>query len=126
MSAGELTNNTGENLLVYGPKIGGSFDNSLYNLPPGRKTPRNWDCDGFYVPSDRVASQAVMSDRKGPVAVKYRDYRSPIITLSAIKYQCDFNEGIYSSGEIHWEIPNISYLDLPGSYPEVPGHVSAN
>lgn len=120
---GELTNRTGETILVYGPKRPGeTFDNSLYLLPTGRKTPAGWDCDGFYVPNDRVADQA-LSNVRGPVAIKYRDYRSPVIeTSSPGHYRCPLNEGVYRSGEIHWSIPSIAHSAIPGSYPEVPRH----
>jgi hypothetical protein len=120
---GRLTNRTGETLLVYGPKRPGEpKDNSLYYLPTGRMTPDDWDCDGFYVPNDRVADQA-LTDKNGPLAIKYRDYRSPEITMTvATHYKCHLNEGAYAPGELNWEIPNIPISSIPGAYPEVPGH----
>lgn len=120
---GELTNLTGEILLVYGPKRTGEvFDNSLYALPPGHRTPKGWDCDGFFVPNDRIADQA-LSSRLGPVAVKYRDYRSPVIEMpSPGKYRCPLNEGIYASGELNWRIQNFNYSEIESSFPEVPNH----
>lgn len=123
---GVLSNKTGETLLVYGPKRRGeTHDNSLYFLPTGRRTPDNWDCDGFYVPTDRIADQA-LSDKHGPLAIKYRDYRSPVIEMTGpAKYKCHLNEGAYSPGELNWEIPDLSYQQLPSAYPEVPGHVPA-
>jgi len=100
------------------------MDNSLYFLPTGRKTPDSWDCDGFYVPNDRVADQA-LTNKNGPLAIKYRDYRYPKITMNNPNhYDCSLNEGAYSHGEINWEIPNISFSDVPGTYPEVPGHTA--
>jgi hypothetical protein len=122
---GELTNSTAEVLLVYGPKRSGeSYDNSLYALPPGRKTPAGWDCDGFFVPNDRAADQA-LSSKSGPVAVKYRDYRSPVIEmLSPGRYSCPLNEGIYVPGELNWLIPNLSYSDIKTGFPDVPNHES--
>jgi hypothetical protein len=79
---GELTNRTGETLLVYRPKgPGETWDNSLYCLPDAYTTPSNWDCDGFYVPNDRIANQ-LLSKAAGPVAVKYYDFRSPVITMT--------------------------------------------
>jgi hypothetical protein len=122
---GELTNSTPEALLVYGPKRAGeTFDNSLYTLPAGRKTPKEWDCDGFFVPNDRIAAQA-LSSRSGPVAVKYRDYRSPVIEMpSPGKYSCPLNEGIYVPGELNWRIPNLGYSEITTGFPEVPNHES--
>jgi len=118
---GELTNQTGETLLVYGPRLPGeTFDNSLYYLTPGQKTPAGWDCDGFYLPRDRIADQA-LSNIPGPAAVKYRNYRSPVIESSGPgRYRCPLNEGVFRLGEIHWAIPDLKYSDLPGSFPEVP------
>lgn len=125
MPDGRLANSTGEIILVYGPKVRGeTFDNSLYYLPTGRKTPDNWDCDGCYIPNDRVAVQLVLPDRDGPVAVKYNDLQSANITLnSAGKYGCQGNERVFSPGEVNWDIPNIPFSSVPGSYPEVPGHI---
>lgn len=123
---GQLTNKTGETLLVYGPKASNeTFDNTLYRLPTGRKTRAGWDCDGFYVPNDRKADQA-FSTVLGPVAVKYHDYRSPVIESSGSGiYKCSFNDGVYRSGEIHWSIPNISCKEITSRYPEAPGHLKA-
>jgi len=123
---GQLTNKTGETLLVYGPKAPGQpFDNTLYRLPAGQKTRAGWDCDGFFVPKDRKADQA-FTIVSGPVAVKYRDYRSPVIESSGSgKYNCSLNDGVYKSGEINWPIPDISCKDISVSYPEAPGHLKA-
>jgi len=119
---GQLSNISGETLLVYGPKISGSLDNSIYHLPTGRKTPDDWDCDGFYVPNDRFADQATSTD-KGPLAIKYVNFRTPVIERSGTKYECSLNNGAYKAGEINWEIPNISYSSVPGAYPVVPAHL---
>jgi hypothetical protein len=120
---GQLSNNTGETLLVYGPKIG-SFDNSLYHLPTGRKTPVDWDCDGFFVPNDRKADQLTSTD-DGPLAIKYINHRTPVITRSGVKYECSLNNGAYRTGGINWEIPDIAFSAVPGTYPLVPNHVPA-
>lgn len=124
MGFGQLSNKTGETLLVYGPKIGGNFDNSLYHLPTGRKTPDDWDCDGFFVPKDRYADQAI-STVQGPLAIKYVNFRTPVIERSGANYECSLNNGAYKAGEIHWEIPNIGYSSVPSAYAVVPGHVPA-
>ena len=124
---GELTNMTGEILLVYGPVLPGeTMGSSLYHLPPGRKTPPRWDCDGFYVPRDRVADQA-LSEARGPLAVKYRDFRSPTITQTRPKhYRCPFNGGIFRQGQINWYVPDLAYEEIPGSYPVLPSHLPAS
>jgi|GEM_PF-1768129 len=121
---GQLSNKTGETLLVYGPKKDVVFDNSLYHLPNGRKTPNDWDCDGFFVPNDRYADQAITTVQ-GPLAIKYTNYRTPVIERTGANYECSLNNGAFKTGEINWEIPNIAYSSIPGSYPVVPGHVSA-
>src|SRR6476646_7335925 len=100
MLFGRLANSTGEILLVYGPKIGGTFDNSLYYLPSGRKTPDNWDCDGCFIPNDRIAVQLILPDRSGPVAVKYNNLQSANVTSSGPgKYGCQGNEQVLPLGK---------------------------
>ncbi len=128
ITKGRITNNTGETILVYGPPLGSTYHNSLYFLPTGRKTPSGWDCDGLYVSNDRLVKQALMPDKRGPVAVKYSGVRFPVITLSDNKYECPFNEGVFTpqemipGGAIYWEVPNISRSNIPGNYPMVPDH----
>lgn len=123
--SGKLTNSSSEVLLVYRPKLSGEkHDNSFYSLPPGSKIPKDWDCDGFFVPNDRIADQALGS-RSGPVAVKRRDYRSSAIeTSSHGKYRCLLNEGIYVPGKLNWRIPNLGYSEINSGFPEVPNHKS--
>jgi len=125
INAGRLTNRTGETLLVYGPKLPGStYDNSLYCLPDGYITPEwqasgsPWDCDGFFVPSDRIANQ-LLSRVPGPAAAKYSDIRFPVIDKSAPnEYNCRLNEGIFKPGSgLNWQIPNITQLQVEGFCP---------
>ncbi|CAB1083586.1 hypothetical protein D1AOALGA4SA_11139 [Olavius algarvensis Delta 1 endosymbiont] len=128
MPPGKLTNNSGEGLLVYGPRRQSSrFDNSLYFLPNGRTTPDNWDCDGFYVPNDRIADQLVLSDVPGPAMVKYVDGQHPTIDMGEPgHYECPLNYSVYRRGEEgapNWEIPDIPFSQIPGTYPEVPANV---
>ncbi len=127
---GKLTNNTGEILLVYGPKLPGeTHDNSLYFLPHDRRTPDNWDCDGFYVPNDRIADQLVLSDVPGPAMVKYKPFQNPTIDIGeGGRYKCPANWQVSRRGENgapNWEIPDIPYSEIPQSYPEVPNHVAS-
>ena len=72
--AGTCENSTDEAILVYGPRSSNTpqdKDNALYQLPPGKRTPEGWDCDGVYVPNDRVADQLLGDEIMGPVAIKY-------------------------------------------------------
>lgn len=108
---GECGNLTGETLLVYGPPEAGSkYDTSLYCLPSGYMTPANWDCDGFFVPSDRIANQ-LLSKIAGPLAIKYRDLFTFIIEKSSpVEYKCYLNHGAYTPGDgLNWPIPNVPY-----------------
>jgi hypothetical protein len=118
---GQITNGTDESILVYGPKRAGETqDNSLYLLPPGQTTPAGWDADGFFVPDNRKVSQAVGATKQGPLAVKYRDYRSATITKSAPDtFDAPFNEGLFRPGDINWPIPGIPSHRI-GTYPTVP------
>lgn len=129
-TTGKLSNNTGETLLVYGPKLPNeTHDNSLYFLPHGRTTPDNWDCDGFYVPNDRIADQLVLSDISGPAMVKYNNLQNPTIDIgNGGRYKCPANQSVYRKGEEgapNWEIPDISFSEIPQSRPEVPNHIAS-
>jgi hypothetical protein len=117
---GQCINNTDENVAVYGPKSSmdsSKYDNSLYILPPNSTTPPDWDCDGFYVPNDRVANQA-LSRVKGPLAIKYVGGITFTITKSGNEYNCPWNQGAFLPSEICcpsnyprcvcWNIPDIS------------------
>ncbi len=137
---GTCINKTGEILLVYGPNSSGTpqnRDNALYQLPSNRKTPPGWDCDGIYVPNDRIANQQAFPDKPGPVAVKYG--LGPLdttfeITLSGSKYVLPANQGVFTPAEVctpsdwprcvNWNIPNISHAQV-NTFPVVPGHVPA-
>jgi len=120
---GDLTNSTSELLVVHGSMLSGeACDNSLNALPPGLPHTERWDYDGLFVPNDRAADQA-LSSKSGPVAVKYRDYRSPVIEmLSPGRYSCPLNEGIYVPGELNWLIPNLSYSEIKAAFPDAPNH----
>lgn len=119
LSAGRCTNQSGENIAVYGPKHPSDtsrFDNSLYILPSGYSTPDGWDCDGFYVPNDRVANQA-LSKIQGPLAIKYVGLVSFTVTKSGNEYNCPLNQGAFKPSEVCcpsnyptcvcWAIPNL-------------------
>lgn len=117
--AGQCTNNTGEAIAVYGPKHPSDtsrFETSLYRLPAGRTTPNGWDCDGFFVPNDRVASQAA-SNVQGPCAIKYFSVFSWTVTKDGDKYNCPLNQGLFRPSQVCcpsnyptcvcWPIPNV-------------------
>jgi hypothetical protein len=126
MAAGRCLNKTGEALGVYGPKAPSDLsgkDNTLYKLPSGRATPDGFDCDGIFVPNDRIADQRVGQDVPGPVAVKYVDVTPPFtIFKNGNKYECPPNQGVFKPGEINWNIPNQSHAGV-ASFPEVPNHL---
>jgi len=112
---GQCINLTDEILIVYGPnspKDPSHYGNSMYFLPPGCTTPDNWDCDGFYVPNDRVAKQR-FSKKQGPLAIKFWDLRHFTVAKSAPdEYKCYDNNGAFKQGEINWAVPNLSYAEV--------------
>jgi hypothetical protein len=118
-AAGQCTNNTGEAILVYGPKHPSDtsrFETSLYRLRPGITTPNGWDCDGFFVPNDRIASQAA-TNVQGPCAIKYFSVFSWTVTKNGNNYNCPLNQGLFKPSEVCcpsnyptcvcWRIPNL-------------------
>lgn len=124
---GRIANRTGETLLVYGPARAddpAKKDNSLYRLPDGQRTPKDWDCDGFFIPKG-----SSYSGHDGPRAVKYRDWGD--VTVTAMlkplpkKYLTDSSPmGVFSAREINWPIPDINEQG-GGVYPVVPRHEPA-
>ncbi len=109
---GQCTNSTSEILIVYGPKHEGDrsiCDTSPYVLPPGTTTPDHWDCDGFFVPSDRLI-RLWRGIRRGPCAVKYWNYRRfSVRSAGPVIYRAPWNNGIFEPSQINWAIPNLSY-----------------
>ena len=137
MSFGRCINSTGETILVYGAKSSETpqdKENALYRLPTSRKTPDDWDCDGVYVPNDRIAEQVVGSDIPGPVAIKYFEPLTFEIEKEGNKYDLPPNQGAFKPDEVCcpsnyptcvcWNIPDKSHNEL-SEYPEVPDHISA-
>lgn len=135
--AGTCVNSTGEVIAVYGPNSAVTpldKDNALYRLPTGRKTPSGWDCDGIYIPNNRVADQLVGADIPGPVAIKYISVLTFRITKNGNKYELPANQGAFTPSEVCcpsdypncvcWNIPNLAHNQL-NSFPEVPGHIPA-
>ena len=135
--AGTCINSTGEMIAVYGPKSAQTpqdKDNALYRLPTGRKTPSGFDCDGIYVPNDRIADQFAGADIQGPVAIKYINILTFEITKNGNKYVLPANQGAFKPNEVCcpsnfptcvcWNIPNLSQTQVT-TFPEVPGHIPA-
>jgi hypothetical protein len=109
---GQCTNNTREALVVYGPKHESErsiFDTSPYILLPGTTTPDRWDCEGFFLPADRVI-RLWRRARSGPLAVKFWNYRRfSVNNVDAITYSCPWHNGVFEPSQINWAIPNFNY-----------------
>lgn len=112
---GQCTNATGEYLIVYGPKHRDEqsmFDTSPYVLPPLCTTPDGWDCDGFYVPSDR-ALHRLRGRTKGPAAVKFWNFRRfTVDRADADTYRSFWPNGVFQPSQINWAIPNLPYAEI--------------
>jgi hypothetical protein len=111
---GQCTNETDELLLVYGPKHvsdGSVFDNSPYILLPGKTTPERWDCDGFFVPSDRMFRRW-RRNQTGPVAVKFWNFRRFTVRRASNTYICSWHNGVFEPSQINWAIPNLSLVEI--------------
>ena len=112
---GQCRNQTGEVLIVYGPKHLAErsiFDTSPYVLEPGGTTPEGWDCDGFLLPSDRTLLRH-FGGRTGPLAVKFWDYRRFVVrSVGPGVYRTSWDNGVFQPSEINWAIPNFTYQDI--------------
>lgn len=111
---GRCINETGEILLVYGPKHPRDqsiFDNSPYVLPPGSTTPDHWDCDGFFVPADRMF-KGWWRNQAGPIAVKFWDFRRFTVCRDTEIYVCPWHNGVFEPSQINWAIPNLSIAEI--------------
>ena len=109
------TNQTGELLIVYGPKHPDErsiFDSSPYVLAPGRTTPDGWDCKGFLLPADRTL-QFRRGARSGPLAIKYWNQRRFFVSLvRSAAYRSSWCNGAFEPSQINWAIPNFSYKQI--------------
>jgi hypothetical protein len=109
------SNQTGEFLIVYGPKHKEEcsvFDTSPYVLPPGVTTPERWDCKGFLLPSDRVL-YSWWRRRSGPLAVKFWNHRRfGVLNLDAETYETFCHNGAFEPSQINWAIPNFTYSQI--------------
>jgi hypothetical protein len=101
---GQCTNQTGEYLIVYGPKHEQErsiFDTSPYVLPPRATTPERLDCEGFLVPSDRTL-QRWRNRRPGPLAIKCWNFRHFRVTHVEVNtYRCPWDNGVYEPSQIN-------------------------
>jgi hypothetical protein len=108
-----ITNSTSETIIVYGARRdteGGNYDNSWYVLHPGKTIPKNWQCDGLYIPKDRKFLPMNGETIQGPVAVKYGSLKPVTIAQDGDKYiekDCQ-NEGIFHKSEIDWDVPDFT------------------
>ncbi len=113
---GQCTNAYGSNILVYGPKgdDGLNYDNSIYILPNGQTTPSDWDCDGFYLPTNREywPPNAIHYGQK---AVKFSNWRDFTVHNSESHYYASdtergwaYDDGVFGPGQINWWIPDLS------------------
>jgi hypothetical protein len=78
---GRITNNTGEPILVYGTYEFEHSGSRLFKLYSGDTTPDYFDCDGFYVPSNRKTNLYY-----GPHVIKILDTCTTTISLSGDQY----------------------------------------
>jgi hypothetical protein len=122
---GQCTNLTREFLIVYGPKQQAErsiFDTSPYVLPPGATTPDRWDCDGFFLPADRMIRRwrpALL----GPLAVKFWNFRRFVVRdVGESTYSCSWINGAFEPSQINWAIPNFRYAELLARLPRSTDH----
>ncbi|WP_315073998.1 hypothetical protein [uncultured Clostridium sp.] len=108
-----IKNSTSETLIVYGPRRetdGGNYDNSWYVLHPGKTIPKDWQCDGLFIPKDRKFTQINGEIIQGPAAVRYGNLMPVTIAQDGDKYiekDCH-NEGVFRPNEIDWDVPDFS------------------
>jgi hypothetical protein len=128
---GRCTNLTSEDIAVYGPKTAaGPTPNELYHLSPGRMTPRFWDCDGVFVPTDLNARSPRTASIPGRRAVKYMDFQPFQVRRTGSTYQLPFEAAIFDEANPHsWSVPNLAAASVstlppvPDEEPPVPvGH----
>ncbi|ANC07811.1 MULTISPECIES: hypothetical protein [Bacillus cereus group] len=77
-----------------------NFHNSLYGLPPGKKTRSDIDFDGIYIPEGFKAKLTGGRIFEGPIAIKYNDLKHVIVT----NYE-----------NLTWTIPNAPNAIFPAS-----------
>lgn len=79
----------------------------LYGVKPHHQTPKGWDCDGFYIPNDRVYDGWGAEDHKGPGAVEVIDYMTAAVLMDGNRYRVqNVTSEFHSLGTANWQIPN--------------------
>ena len=112
----EITNSTSEKILVYGPPRatdGGRYDTSWQVLNQGATTPKLWECNVLFIPSDRSFRSVSDGTVQGPAAIKYNPEKSVNLTISGSEYLAkgDPSDGIFHRSEINWSIPSFNSED---------------
>ena len=114
---GHIENSSDQPILVYGPKpaAGYRFDNALYILPAGTKTPEDFDYDGVFLPSDRTADGR---EEKPPFAAKISSDKDGEVTgvtdskytikVTRLGFPVSFDVVVQGTGQgkVNWAIPS--------------------
>lgn len=110
---GTIVNETQEVLMVYGGEGQGGFHNSIVPLHTGQRTAEEFECDGFFLPSDRIVGQVFDTAKQGPAAVKIKNYQTMKVTQDGNFYLLDsHNWGLYRQGELKWDIRDYNYQQV--------------
>lgn len=116
---GDCFNNSGRWAGIYGPNISGRpYDNDLYMVPPGYKSPDGWDCDGFFIPSDvsvQMITLAVTLNQSGPGAVKINSAQwGTLESISPLQRRISASvlEWIGPGNTTNWYRPGFPQQDL--------------
>ncbi len=114
---GQCTNATHEFLIVYGPKHETErsiFDTTPYVLPSGATTPDRWDCEGFFLPSDRQL-RSRWGTQPGPLAIKFWNFRHfTVRQTDPVGYASFWPNAIFQASQVNWAIPNLTYEAVQG------------
>lgn len=116
-------NNTTQPVAVYGQKPKRStatYEQVLYVLPPGEETDDDWVCQGVYLPSDAqiaglpLNSAAAVKILAGTRLVLSEDPETGVVAFNLPP------ASVFKSGDVNWEIPNLTQADLPTQLPVAP------
>ncbi len=118
---GRCSNLTNAELAVYGPKtVAGPTPNVLYRLASRRMTPRYWDCDGVFIPTDRTGTSPRTASIPGRRAVKYVDVQHFQVRASGMVYQLPFEAAIFDeTNTVNWSVPDLNAAGV-STLPPVP------
>lgn len=101
-------------IFVYGPRhqlATTKIPASLFVLPPGLRTPAFWDCKGIFIPSD-CAAQTKRGITRGPLALKYRDFRRVVVRGDDHILVCSSPDDILDFRQDHFPIPQLTIEQL--------------